>query len=97
VKNWLDKLNCFKLFCSSQNFYEREAINCILSSSVYYLTVFNSLTMTQFTPKHVTQLDTLTVLSNKDNFVETGIDLFIHIMATQRDVTCKNTDSCVFT
>lgn len=53
--------------------------------------------MTQFTPKHVTQLDTLTVLSNKDNFVETGIDLFIHIMATQRDVTCKNTDSCVFT
>jgi len=42
VKNWLDKLNYFKFFYSSQNFYEREAINCILPSSVSYLIVFSA-------------------------------------------------------
>jgi hypothetical protein len=69
----------------------------ILSSSVYYLTVFNNLTMTQFASKHVTQLDPLTVLPNKVNCVETSIDLFIHIIATQRDVTRKNNDNCFCT
>jgi len=34
--------------------------------------------MTCFRPKHVDQLDTYTILPNKDNYVETGICLFIH-------------------
>jgi hypothetical protein len=39
--------------------------------------------------KQAAQLDTQTLLSNKHSYIESDVDLFIHITDTQRYVTRK--------